>query len=240
MTTALRANTNTLLAMLRSAVACCALIAAALAGAAEVQDPYQMVQETTQRVLTIINEGKGYYDKEPERFHRQVDVVMTEVVDFDSFARGVMGPYANLQRLPTDAEKTQRRDQIKRFAEIFKHGLIETYAKGLLKFNGQRIETLPPRKGDDAASNAVGVVQNIYGSGDKPYIVQYSMRKNSDGAWRVYNVIIEGINLGQTYRNQFAAAVDQNHGDIDKVIAGWKVEPQSAPAVANNDKSAAP
>ena len=106
------------------------------------------------------------------RFHRQVDVVMTEVVDFDSFARGVMGPYANLQRLPTDVEKMQRRDQIKRFAEIFKHGLIETYAKGLLKFNGQRIETLPPRKGDDAASNAVGVVQNIYGSGDKPYILK--------------------------------------------------------------------
>jgi phospholipid transport system substrate-binding protein len=215
----------------------CALTAALPALAADVQDPYQIVQQTTQRVLTIIKDGKGYYDTEPARFHKQVNVVMSEVVDFDSFARGVMGPYANLQRLPTDAEKTQRRDQIKRFSDTFKNGLIETYAKGLLKFNGQRIETLPPRKGDDAASNALSVVQNIYGNGDKPYVVQYSMRKNGEGNWKVMNVIIEGINLGQTYRNQFAAAVDQNRGDIDKVISSWKVEPQTG-AAADNVKSA--
>jgi hypothetical protein len=54
-------------------------------------------------------------------------------------------------------------------------------------------------------------------------------------------VIIEGINLGQTYRNQFAAAVDQNHGDIDKVITNWRVEPQTDAKVAGNTdaKSAA-
>jgi phospholipid transport system substrate-binding protein len=218
------------------------LFGASLAAAA--QDPYQMVQQTTQRVLTIIAEGKGYYDKEPERFHQQVDTVMTEVVDFDTFARGVMGPYANLQRLPSDAEKAQRRDQIARFSATFKHGLIETYAKGLLKFNGQRIETLPPRKGDDVNANSISVIQNIFGAGDKPYVVQYSLRKNGDGNWKVGNVIIEGINLGQTYRNQFVAAVEQNRGDIDKVIASWRVEPQTdvaaaADKVADKTKEAA-
>jgi len=222
----------------RIAAVVCALSCALPVAAVDVQDPYKMVEQTTQRVLAIIGEGKGYYDKEPARFNQQVNVVMSEVVDFDSFSRGVMGPYANLQRLTTDAEKAQRRDQMKRFSDTFKNGLIETYAKGLLKFNGQRIETLPPRKGDDASSNSISVVQNIYGSGDKPYIVQYSMRKNAEGNWKVMNVIIEGINLGQTYRNQFAAAVDQNRGDIDKVIATWKVEPQTDGAVADNNKSA--
>jgi phospholipid transport system substrate-binding protein len=53
------------------------------------------------------------------------------------------------------------------------------------------------------------------------------MRKNAAGEWKVSNVIIEGINLGQTYRSQFASAADQNRGDVDKVIAGWKVEPQT-------------
>lgn len=189
-------------------------------------DPYKMVEATTQQVLKIIAEGKGYYDKEPDRFHQQVDSVMSQVVDFDSFARGVMGPYANLLRLPTEAEKAQRREQMARFSTTFRRGLIETYAKGLLKFNGQRIETLPPRRGDDPASNSISVVQNIFGNGDKPYIVQYSMRKTGS-VWKVQNVIIEGINLGQTYRSQFASAADQNRGDIDKVIAGWRVEPQT-------------
>ena len=43
------------------------------------------------------------------------------------------------------------------------------------------------------------------------------------GDWRVRNVIVNGINLGLTYRNQFAEALRSpaNKGDIDKVIAGW-------------------
>jgi len=204
---------------------CCAL--ASLAVAAEPTDPQQVVQQTTERVIAIINEGKSYYDKDPERFNAKVEEVMDQVVDFDGFARGVMGPYASAQRyqaLKTEEEKAAFRDQIKRFTETFKRGLIETYAKGLLKFSGQRIETLAPRAG---SGDSVGVVQNIYGNADKPYVVQYTMRKDRDGSWRVRNVIIEGINLGQTYRNQFASAAEQNRGDIDKVIATWHVEPDT-------------
>ena len=237
MTNGLSAVRCGLLALAVCAAAQVAMAEAAKAAAAPAADaqsdlsqnnPYKMVEQTTRQVLDLIAEAKGYYDKDPERFHKQVDTVMSEVVDFDSFARGVMGPYANLQRLPTDAEKAQRREQITRFSTSFRRGLIETYAKGLLKFNGQRIETLPPRRGDDLAGNSVSVVQNIYGNGDKPYVVQYSMRKNGAGVWKVQNVIIEGINLGQTYRSQFTSAADQSRGDIDKVIASWKVEPQTA------------
>lgn len=189
-------------------------------------DPYKMVEQTTRQVLAIIADGKAYYDRDPERFNQQVDAVMSQVVDFDAFARGVMGTYARLDTL-SPAERLQRTEQMARFSTTFRRGLIETYAKGLLKFNGQRIETLPPRRGDDVAGRTVAVMQNIYGSGDRPYVVQYTMRRSPAGPWKVSNVIIEGINLGQTYRNQFAAAADQNRGDIDKVIAGWKVEPQT-------------
>lgn len=197
---------------------------------APAQDPYQIVQQTTERVLAIVKDAKSYYDKDPERFNRQVATVMDDVVDFDAFARGVMGSYASAQRynaLATEAEKTAFRERIQRFSSTFKDGLVQTYAKGLLKFNGERIETLPPRKGDDPATGSVSVMQNIYGSADKPYVVQYSMRRSKSGEWKLQNVIIEGINLGQTYRSQFAAAADLNRGDLDKVIATWKVEPQT-------------
>ncbi|MFT3928704.1 MAG: ABC transporter substrate-binding protein [Spongiibacteraceae bacterium] len=193
-------------------------------------EPYQIVQQTTEQVIAIIRDGKGYYDKDPAKFNKQVETVLDKVVDFEAFARGVMGPYAGQQRyqaLTTDQEKTAFRARIQQFSDQFKQGLIQTYAKGLLKFDGQKIETLPPRKGDDVASGKVDVMQNIYGAADKPYVVQYSMRKNREGAWKLQNVIIEGINLGQTYRSQFASAADQYRGDLDKVIANWHVEPQA-------------
>lgn len=219
----------------RNAFSYCVFVLLALgvgqsaAADAALPEPHQIVQQTTEQVLAIIRDGKSYYDKDPARFNKQVEAVLDKVVDFDSFARGVMGPYAGAQRyqtLKTDQEKNDFRARIQRFSGTFKQGLIETYAKGLLKFNGQKIETLPPRKGDDLASGNVAVLQNIYGTADKPYVVQYTMKRNREGAWKLQNVIIEGINLGQTYRNQFSAEADRYRGDLDLVIANWRVEPQ--------------
>jgi phospholipid transport system substrate-binding protein len=63
------------------------------------------------------------------------------------------------------------------------------------------------------------------------------MRRNRAGEWKLNNVVIEGINLGQTYRSQFASAADQNRGDLDKVIANWKVEPQVADGATKETKN---
>jgi len=207
----------------------CGISFASLANAAE-QDPYQVVQSTTEQVLAIVKDAKGYYEKDPERFNKQVTGVMEKTVDFDDFARGVMGTYASdrrYQSLKTDAEKAAFRERIQRFSSTFKQGLVETYADGLLKFNGEKIETLPAHKGDNPASGSVSVRQNIYNSSGKPYAIQYSMLRNKTGEWKLRNVIIEGINLGLTYRSQFASAAEQYHGDLDKVIANWKVEPDN-------------
>ncbi len=204
---------------------------------APLPEPYQIVQQTTEQVVAIIRDGKSYYDKDPAKFNRQVETVLDKVVDFDGFARGVMGAYAGQQRyqtLTSEQERVEFRARIDRFSNTFRQGLVDTYAKGLLKFDGQKIETLPPRKGDDVASGKVDVLQNIYGAADKPYVVQYSMRKNREGVWKLQNVIIEGINLGGTYRSQFASAADQYRGDLDKVIANWQVQPQGVDAKSDS------
>lgn len=200
---------------------------AATAAFATAQTPDQLVTQTTERVISLAKEAKGYYEKDPQRLNKQVETVMNEVVDFDGFARGVMGTYASDQRfkaLKTDQERSEFNARITKFTEMFRHGLVETYAKGLLKFNGQRIETVAGRS-SVTGTNAT-VVQNIFGDADKPYVIQYTLRQADGGTWKLRNVIIEGVNLGQTYRNQFASAAEQSHGDLDKVIANWHIEPE--------------
>ncbi len=218
-------------------VATIALLWLAGAAGAAALAPDQLVNQTTERVITLAKDAKAYYDKDPQRLNQQVDTVMRDVVDFDGFARGVMGTYASDQKfkaLKTDAERAAFQARIAKFTEIFRRGLIETYAKGLLKFNGQRIETVAGRSSVNG-SNAT-VVQNVYGNADKPYVIQYSLRQDGGGDWKLRNVIIEGVNLGQTYRNQFASAAEQYGGDLDRVIANWHVEPD---VKADNAKAAA-
>ena len=37
----------------------------------------------------------------------------------------------------------------------------------------------------------------------------------------VRNVIINGINIGKLFRDQFADAMQKHNGDLDKTIDGW-------------------
>jgi phospholipid transport system substrate-binding protein len=49
-----------------------------------------------------------------------------------------------------------------------------------------------------------------------------------NGEWKVRNVIINGINIGKLFRDQFADAMQQNLGDLDKTINGWAGEVEKA------------
>jgi phospholipid transport system substrate-binding protein len=193
-------------------------------------DPYKIVEQTTAQVLEIVNEAKKNSEKNTELFQKNVMAVLDKVIDFDDFARGVMGTYASERRyqmLKTDAEKTLFRERIQWFSSSFKQGLVKTYANSLLNFSGEKIETLPPRKGDDPATGSVTILQNFYSTSGKTYVIQYSMRRNKSGEWKLKNLIVEGINIGLIYRNQFAAAAEQYRDDIGKVIEHWNVELQT-------------
>ncbi|ARN76398.1 toluene tolerance protein [Oceanicoccus sagamiensis] len=204
------------------------------AAAQQAPSANDVVQATTDRVMKIITDAQVYYETDPNRFYLEIEAVLADVVDFNSFARGVMGPYASKKQymaLKTPEEKNAFKGRMKRFADTFKDGLVQTYAKGLLAFNGNRIEVLPPAEGA-ATEGSVTVIQHIYGESEKPYVVQYKMRKNRSGEWKLRNVTIEAINLGKVYQSQFSSAAKQYNGDIDAVIDNWSVDPTSKDADA--------
>ena len=186
---------------------------------------HETVEDVTNRVLVLIKEANTYYEKEPDRFYSEVETILDELVDFKSFARGVMGPYASKKYYMqlSDDQKKIFRGQVKRFAESFKTGLVQTYAKGLLAFGGTRVDVIQPEK--PVSGNSVTVLQKIHGSADKPYEVLYKMRLNKQGVWKLRNVTIEAVNLGKVYQGQFLSAVKQYEGDIDKVIDNWSIRP---------------
>jgi phospholipid transport system substrate-binding protein len=46
------------------------------------------------------------------------------------------------------------------------------------------------------------------------------MGKNREGEWKLINVVLNGINLGKTFRSQFMQAM-KKQGDLNQVIAEW-------------------
>jgi len=47
------------------------------------------------------------------------------------------------------------------------------------------------------------------------------MGRSRSGEWQLRNIIIEDVNLGEIYRNQFEASARKNDGDLDAVIDTW-------------------
>jgi phospholipid transport system substrate-binding protein len=109
-------------------------------------------------------------------------------------------------------------EQMTRFQENFKRSLMQFYGNALLEYNNQQIRVLPSSGKQDAERTSVGM--EVTGRQGEIYPVSYTM-VNQGGEWRVRNVIINGINIGKLFRDQFADAMQKNGGNLDKTIDGW-------------------
>jgi len=170
----------------------------------------EAVALATDEVLELISAGKAYADSDPERFYTEVEALLRPLIDFPRFARNVMGPYYR-QATP------EQRD---RFAESFKWSLVRTYALALTEFGDGEVLVVPPRQAP-RDPDRVNVTQEITHQG-KVYQVVYRMQRQQQ-AWRLQNLIVEGVNIGLNYKSQFSAAMKdpQYGGDMDAVITAW-------------------
>lgn len=184
----------------------------------------QTLRETTEEVLEVIESAQSYVDEDPERYYQAVHEVLDPVVDFRGFARGVMGDYATSERYRSldEAGRQQLRDQLERFTETMRKGLVRTYSKGLLAFNGSRVEL--DEDGSREEGSRATLRQLIYSDEAQPYVVTYTMGQERDGSWLIRNLIVEDVNLGQIYRSQFEASARKYDGNLDTVIANWTAE----------------
>lgn len=183
---------------------------------------HDVVRNTSVQVMAVVEEAQGYADEDPERYYSEVQAILDPVIDFRGFARGVMGPYATSERYRSldEAGRAQLREQLDRFTEVMRVGLVRTYSKGLLAFGGSKIEVSKPAQ-DEAQESRVSVEQLIFSTEAEPYRLMYQMGKGKSGDWKLRNVIIESVNLGEIYRNQFQSAARKHDGDINAVIDSW-------------------
>ena len=200
------------------------LMVAAVATGNDSTGPRPIIEFTTTQIMAIVGEAPEYFDTDPDRFYNEIGAVLDETIDWRGFAKGVMGDYASNARYRSldDAGRKALREQLQSFTDIMKSGLIRTYAKGLLAFSGSKFEIVDDEAIDSDARSA-SITQLVYGSGDRTYTVRYQMGRSRDGSWRLRNLIVADINLGQIYQNQFAAAAKSADGDVAKVVAEWDI-----------------
>ncbi|MFJ4257530.1 MULTISPECIES: MlaC/ttg2D family ABC transporter substrate-binding protein [Pseudomonas] len=185
------------------------------------QSPHDVVQSTTTELLGELKANKEQYKTNPQAFYDTLDRILAPVVDADGISKSIMTVKYSRKATP---------EQMQRFQENFKRSLFQFYGNALLEYNNQGI-VVDPAKPDDGKRASVGM--KVTGNNGAVYPVQYTL-ENLGGEWKVRNVIVNGINIGKLFRDQFADAMQRNGNDLDKTIDGWAGEVAKAKQAADS------
>jgi len=177
-----------------------------LAAAAE-KSPKAIVEQATTELFATVKKHNAA-SKVTDAYYADIQKTLDSVVDFNFIAKAVMRKTA----------KTATPEQIEKFSAVFKSGLIRTYAKGIANYSESNIKTLPVNLPADA--RRVSVDQEVSDKG-ATHKLSYTLKLNDAGEWKLINVVLNGVNLGESFTSQFDQAMIKNDKDVDKVIATW-------------------
>lgn len=170
---------------------------------------HEVVQKTTDSLLADLQQNKEKYRSDPAAFYDALNEILGPVVDADGISRSIMTVKYSGSATPA---------QMQRFEENFKRSLMQFYGNALLEYDNQEIRVLPASGKPDPQRASVNM--EVKDGKGTIYPVSYSL-VIKDGQWVLRNVIINGINVGKLFRDQFAQSMQNNGNDLDAVIDSW-------------------
>lgn len=163
---------------------------------ATVQNPLDLVRETTVQVLERIAGQREELNANPGKVYDLVDELVLPRFDFEYMSQLVLGKHWSRA---SAEQKTA-------FMIAFRELLVRTYAATLLNYADQEIEYMPLRM-DSAAADAT-VSTRVVGGGAPPIPIDYSLHQKA-GEWLVYDVMIDKISLVAQYRTSYASHIQR-------------------------------
>ena len=176
------------------------------------EQAHEMVKRTTEKVMASIHKNREIYESDQARFFWELEDVLGPMVDFQRLTRRIMGNYYREATL----------EQRKRFASAFKRSLLSSYATGLLEFDDYEVRVLPPKVGvENTLRNTLVDLEVVTAGGHVFPLTQSMYFHHRDRRWMAQNVIVNGINVGKLFGEQFEQMVQENDGNIGVAIEDW-------------------
>ena len=165
--------------------------------------PDVLARSVTDEVLAIVKADKELQAGNPQKVAQLVETKVLPHFNFMRMTQLAVG--RNWRQASPDQQKV--------LAEEFKTLLVRTYTSAFTGYRNQTIEYRPLRM---APSDTDVVVKSLIKQpAGQPIAIDYSMEKLA-GAWKVYDVKIEGISLVENYRNTFNNEIQR--GGVDGLI----------------------
>jgi phospholipid transport system substrate-binding protein len=179
---------------------------------AAAQEPQAIVESVTQELFSLVKAKKANNTTD-EAYYQEVKATLDDVVNFPFIAAAVMGKQTYGKASAEQREK---------FVDVFKNGLVKSYAKGIAGYVDSKISVvgvIPDKKNP----KRVTVQQEVSYEG-ATHKLDYTMVQGKTNDWKLINVTLNGVNLGVSFQGQFKSYMRKYNNNLDQVISNWLSE----------------
>lgn len=166
--------------------------------------PVPLLEQTANRIIASLKANKSRLKQDPNLVYHAVESNLLPIVDVAGMSRSVLG-----RQVWTKANEAQR----SHFSKAFTRLVIRTYSSPLAQYSDETVQFLPLRGATN--SRFIRVNSIIVRSAGQNIPLTYSL-VDKNGQWKIYDISVEGVSLLQSFRSQFAQALQNS--SIDEVI----------------------
>jgi len=160
-------------------------------------DPGQTVVDLGNRTLQLLNQKQLPEQERQSKFR----ALWREGFDGNYISRVIAGPYWRT------ANEQQRQDFVKALEDY----IVRVYSQRFEQYSGEQFKMLKATpQGEEALVNS----QIIRPNGGPPVKVDWRLRKQG-GDYKIVDVIVEGISMVTTQRDEFTAVAQRGGGQLE-------------------------
>jgi phospholipid transport system substrate-binding protein len=165
---------------------------------AQAATPREEIQSSVEKVLAILKDPSLKPEGKRQERITQLRQVIFPKFDFNEMARRSLG---------ADWQK-RTPEQQKEFVKLFTDLIETSYVNNLDSYNGEKVAFTGDKQDGEYAQVDTKITSN---KGDDS-TVSYKLRQ-SDGSWKIYDVVIENISIVNNYRSQFNRVIARSSFD---------------------------
>ena len=158
----------------------------------------QLVDKLIADINATINSGKS-----EQAMFGDFEQIFVTYADVATIARSALGP----------ASKQASAGQMSAFTKAYQGYISRKYGRRFREFIGGKIEVTDARP----YKSYYEVISTASLQGESPFDLRWWVGDKS-GRNLFFNIIIEGVNMLASERTEIGAILDQNGGDIEKLI----------------------
>jgi phospholipid transport system substrate-binding protein len=169
-------------------------------------EPDVFVQSTVNRAAETLS---GNYTKE-ERIEKLKNIAK-ETVDIDGISFYSLGAY----------RKNLTDDQLRRYKVVFRDYFLKSFASRLAEYTNPEIEVDSKKK---INNNYTIVSSTLLGTDTRPEIkIEWRVYTKDPQNLQIRDLIIEGLSLARTQKEEFSSIINSNDGDVEILIKNLSI-----------------